>query len=59
MCSRGSSTAAPDGGDAVETPIGFVPAPGAIDTDGLDSRAGTLDELLAVDADRVAGGARR
>ena len=22
--------------DAVETPIGYVPAPGALDTDGLD-----------------------
>ncbi len=39
--------------DAVETPIGFVPAPGALDVDGLDLGPGTLDELLAVDADGI------
>ncbi len=39
--------------DAVETPIGFVPAPGALDVDGLDLAPGTLDELLAVDADGI------
>jgi phosphoenolpyruvate carboxykinase (GTP) len=39
------------GGDAVETPIGFVPAPGAIDSDGLDVDDATMTKLLAVDAD--------
>ncbi|MDA8292382.1 MAG: phosphoenolpyruvate carboxykinase (GTP) [Actinomycetota bacterium] len=37
-------------GDAVRTPIGWTPAPGAIDTDGLDLAAGAMEELLAVDA---------
>jgi phosphoenolpyruvate carboxykinase (GTP) len=36
-------------GDAVETPIGFVPASGAINVDGLDMPAEDLDELLKVD----------
>jgi phosphoenolpyruvate carboxykinase (GTP) len=35
--------------DAVETPIGLLPAPGALDTRGLDIDAGALAELLAVD----------
>ena len=35
--------------EAVETPIGWLPAPGAINTAGLDLPAGTLEELLAVD----------
>jgi phosphoenolpyruvate carboxykinase (GTP) len=39
-----------DGG-AVETPIGFVPAPGAIDTSGLDVDDTTMTKLLAVDTD--------
>jgi phosphoenolpyruvate carboxykinase (GTP) len=38
-------------GDADETPIGWVPAKGAIDTDGLDVPADDLVELLRVDAD--------
>ncbi|HLI02431.1 MAG TPA: phosphoenolpyruvate carboxykinase (GTP), partial [Acidimicrobiales bacterium] len=38
-------------GAAVETPIGHLPAPGAIDTDGLDLPAGAMDELLRVDVD--------
>jgi phosphoenolpyruvate carboxykinase (GTP) len=36
-------------GEAVETPIGFVPAAGAIDTDGLDVSDQDMEKLLAVD----------
>lgn len=36
-------------GDAVESPIGFLPADGAIRTDGLDLKPGAMRELLAVD----------
>jgi phosphoenolpyruvate carboxykinase (GTP) len=35
-------------GDAVETPIGNVPVPGAINTDGLDVAASDMEELLRV-----------
>ena len=35
--------------DAVETPIGLVPAPGAIDTTGLDVSEEEMGELLEVD----------
>jgi phosphoenolpyruvate carboxykinase (GTP) len=35
--------------DAVETPIGLLPASGALDTNGLDIDAATLSALLAVD----------
>ncbi len=35
---------------AVETPIGFLPKPGDLNTDGLDLPPATLDELLRVDA---------
>ena len=35
--------------DAVETPIGMMPTPEALDTDGLDLDMATLEELLAVD----------
>ncbi len=38
-------------GEAVETPIGYLPAPGAIDTTGLALDAATMDELLRVDLD--------
>ena len=38
-------------GEAVDTPIGRLPAPGAIALDGLELRDGTLDELLRVDRD--------
>jgi phosphoenolpyruvate carboxykinase (GTP) len=38
-----------DEADAVETPIGLVPAPGAIETAGLDLSAADMDELLKVD----------
>jgi phosphoenolpyruvate carboxykinase (GTP) len=34
---------------AIETPIGFVPTPEALDLDGLDVSAGDLQALLAVD----------
>lgn len=37
--------------EARETPIGLVPAPGAIDTDGLDVSEGDMEELLGVDAE--------
>ena len=36
-------------GKAVETPIGFVPAEGAIDTDGIDVTKETMRELSGVD----------
>lgn len=36
---------------AVETPIGYVPAPGAIDTTGLDVSDADMTELLRVDTD--------
>jgi phosphoenolpyruvate carboxykinase (GTP) len=35
--------------DAIETPIGFLPKHGDIDTKGLDVSGSTLDQLLAVD----------
>ncbi len=38
-------------GEAVATPIGFVPAPGSISTDGLDVSSDAMAELLRVDAD--------
>jgi phosphoenolpyruvate carboxykinase (GTP) len=37
-------------GKAVETPIGYVPAPGALTLDGLNISAATMQELLRVDA---------
>jgi phosphoenolpyruvate carboxykinase (GTP) len=37
--------------DAVATPIGLLPAPGALDVDGLDIDDADLDELLKVDVD--------
>ncbi len=36
--------------EATDTPIGWLPAPGSLDTQGLDVPASTLDELLRVDA---------
>jgi phosphoenolpyruvate carboxykinase (GTP) len=36
-------------GDAVETPVGHLPAKGAIDISGLDLDDGVMDELLRVD----------
>ena len=38
-------------GEAVDTPIGRVPAAGAIDTSGTDVDADTMAKLVAVDAD--------
>jgi len=38
------------GGAAVETPIGNLPAAGALDINGLDIAPGALDVLLKVDA---------
>ncbi len=38
-------------GDAIDTPIGLVPAPGAIDVEGLGLREDQLESLLRVDAD--------
>jgi phosphoenolpyruvate carboxykinase (GTP) len=38
-------------GEARQTPIGLVPAPGAIDTEGLDVSKEDMEELLRVDAD--------
>ncbi len=37
------------GGEAVETAIGYVPAPGAIPLDGLEISGDDLEELLRVD----------
>jgi phosphoenolpyruvate carboxykinase (GTP) len=39
--------------DAVETPIGLLPAEGAIDTEGLNISEGAMSELLSVDTDLV------
>jgi phosphoenolpyruvate carboxykinase (GTP) len=39
--------------EAVETPIGLVPPPSALDTDGLDLPDGALEELLTVDPQAV------
>ena len=50
-CSSGCSSGSSGRGEAVETPIGYVPAPGAIDTEGLDVSKEDMDELLRVDAD--------
>jgi phosphoenolpyruvate carboxykinase (GTP) len=36
--------------DAVETPIGYLPAPGAIDTSGLDVSAADMASLTSYDA---------
>ena len=44
ICERIDGTA-----KAVETPIGYVPAPGAIDLSGLDVSDGDMEELLRVD----------
>lgn len=35
-------------GEAIETPIGYVPTPGAIDTTGLGVSAATMSQLLEV-----------
>jgi phosphoenolpyruvate carboxykinase (GTP) len=38
-------------GEATETPIGLLPAPGALNTEGLDVDAADIAELLRVDAE--------
>jgi phosphoenolpyruvate carboxykinase (GTP) len=40
-------------GETVETPIGLVPAPDGLDTDGLDLAPGALQQLLTVDEAKV------
>src|SRR3954471_20668090 len=40
-------------GEAVETPVGLLPAEGEIDTEGLDISAEAMRELLSVDLDKV------
>ncbi len=40
-----------DAADVRDTAIGRVPEPGALATDGLEIKAGALDELLAVDTE--------
>jgi phosphoenolpyruvate carboxykinase (GTP) len=42
-----------DAAEAVETPMGLVPAKGAIDTEGLDIAEEAMDELLKVDAEEL------
>ena len=37
---------------AVDTPIGWVPAPGALDVEGLDLTEEQLSQALAVDAEQ-------
>lgn len=37
--------------DAVETPIGYLPTPNAINTEGLDIEESVMEELLRVDKD--------
>ena len=44
-----------DGADAVETPIGHVPAPGTIDLEGIDVDEITLERLLGVDPEAWQG----
>jgi phosphoenolpyruvate carboxykinase (GTP) len=39
--------------EATETPIGLVPAPGAINTDGLDVSEEAMRELTTVDEDQL------
>jgi phosphoenolpyruvate carboxykinase (GTP) len=38
-----------DEAEAAKTPIGLVPAPGALETGGLDLSARQLEELMKVD----------
>jgi len=39
--------------EAVESPIGLLPADGAIDVEGLDVSEGAMSELLSVDPDQL------
>ena len=45
--------------EAVETPIGYVPAPGELNIEGLDISAEQLDELTDVDGARSPTSSRR
>ncbi len=47
ICERVSGS-----GEAVTEPIGYVPAPGAMDTNGLDINPAVLKQLFEVDRDR-------
>jgi len=38
-------------GEAVRTPIGYLPTPGSIDIEGLDLEKGAMDELISFDRD--------
>jgi phosphoenolpyruvate carboxykinase (GTP) len=38
-------------GQAVETAIGYLPAPGALDLEGLDVSDDDLEKILSVDVD--------
>ena len=40
-----------DAAEARDTPIGRVPTPGSLNTDGLDMPEDELEEILAVDAE--------
>ena len=40
--------------EVVETPIGYVPAAGELNVDGLDISDAELEELMSVDGDKVA-----
>jgi phosphoenolpyruvate carboxykinase (GTP) len=46
-----STDSAANRGNARGTPIGVLPAPGAIDTEGLDLPSARLDELLRLSRD--------
>ena len=50
-CSSGSSSASTARAEAVETPVGLVPAPGALDTTGLDMTDEQVAKALAVNVD--------
>ena len=45
-------------GKAMETPIGWIPGPGGIETAGLDLAPGTLEKLFALDIDGWRGALR-
>ena len=45
-------------GETVETPIGLVPTPGGLDTEGLDVSDEQLEALLTVDEDKLRARAR-
>ncbi len=47
------------GGEAVETPIGYLPTPEALDLSGLDASCGDLKDLLTRRPGRLAAGGGR